>query len=111
VCGLRRLSTVLGLAWSGRTAAQLGVSIERLKTTSFRTIVSDEDGGAERLFSLLDEIETTWTGPATTPHRHVRAVFSRTAWEVIATPRILRPVEPAVQRRLGARRDLPRIPR
>ena len=94
------------LGWTYR--GQLRVSIERLKTTSFRTIVSDEDGGAERLFSLLDEIETTWTGPATTPHRHVRAVFSRTAWEVIATPRILRPVELAVLRRLGARRELAR---
>ncbi len=107
-CGLRRVSTVLGLSWGGRTAAQLRVSIERLKTTSFRTTVCDEDGGAERLFSLLDEIETTWTGPATTPHRHVRAVFSRTAWEVITTPRILRPVELAVLRLLGARRELAR---
>jgi hypothetical protein len=107
-CGLRRLSGVLGLSWGGRTAAQLRIAIERLKTTTYRTIVLDEDGGRERLFSLLDEIETTWTRPATTPHRHVRAVFSRTAWEVIATPRILRPVELAVLRRLGARRELSR---
>jgi hypothetical protein len=39
---------VLGLAWGGRTATQLRVSIERLKTTSFRTTVTDEDSGADQ---------------------------------------------------------------
>jgi hypothetical protein len=41
-CGLGRLSTVLGLSWGGRTASQLRVSIERLETTTFRTIVSED---------------------------------------------------------------------
>jgi hypothetical protein len=107
-CGLRRLSGVLGLAWGGRTATQLRTAIERLKTTSFRASVSDEDGGRERLFSLLDEIETTWVGPPTTIHRRIRAVFSRTAWEVISEPRILRTVDLAVLRRLGPWRELAR---
>ena len=106
-CGLRRLSGVLGLAWGGRTAAQLRTAIERLKTTTYRTIVSDEDGGRERLFSLLDEIETTWVGPPTTIHRRIRAVFSRTAWEVISEPRILRTVDLTVLRTLGPRRARP----
>jgi hypothetical protein len=107
-CGLRRLSGVLGLAWGGRTAAQLRTAIERLKTTTYRTIVSDADGGRERLFSLLDEIETTWVGPPTTIHRRIRAVFSRTTWEVISEPRILRTVDLAVLRKLGPRRELAR---
>jgi hypothetical protein len=107
-CGLRRLSGVLGLAWGGRTATQLRVAIERLKTTTYRTTVSDDDGGRERLFSLLDEIETTWVGPPTTIHRRIRAVFSRTAWEVISEPRILRTVDLAVLRTLGPRRELAR---
>jgi hypothetical protein len=106
--GLRRLSGVLGLAWGGRTAAQLRTAIERLKTTTYRTIVSDADGGRERLFSLLDEIETTWVGPPTTIHRRIRAVFSRTTWEVISEPRILRTVDLAVLRKLGPRRELAR---
>jgi hypothetical protein len=107
-CGLRRLSGVLGLAWGGRTASQLRIAIERLKTTTYRATVADEDGGRERLFSLLDEIETTWVGPPTTIHRRVRAVFSRTAWEVISEPRILRTVDLAVLRTLGPRRELAR---
>jgi hypothetical protein len=107
-CGLRRLSGVLGLAWGGRTATQLRTAIERLKTTAYRATVSDEDGGRERLFSLLDEIETTWVGPPTTIHRRIRAVFSRTAWEVISEPRILRTVDLAVLRTLGPRRELAR---
>jgi hypothetical protein len=107
-CGLRRLSGVLGLAWGGRTAKQLRTAIERLKTTTYRATVSDEDGGRERLFSLLDEIETSWVGPPTTIHRRVRAVFSRTAWEVISEPRILRTVDLAVLRKLGPRRELAR---
>jgi hypothetical protein len=107
-CGLRRLAAVLGLAWGGRTATQLRTAIERLKTTTYRTTIADEDGGRERLFSLLDEIETTWLGPPTTIHRRIRAVFSRTAWEVISEPRILRTVDLAVLRALGPRRDLAR---
>ena len=107
-CGLRRLAGVVGLAWGGRTAAQLRTAIERLKTTTYRTTVADEDGGRERLFSLLDEIETTWVGPPTTIHRRIRAVFSRTAWEVISEPRMLRTVDLAVLRSLGPRRELAR---
>jgi hypothetical protein len=107
-CGLRRLSGVLGLAWGGRTATQLRTAIERLKTTTYRTTVSDADGGRERLFSLLDEIETTWVGPPTTIHRRIRAVFSRTAWEVICELRILRTVDLTVLRTLGPRRELAR---
>jgi hypothetical protein len=107
-CGLRRLSSVLGLSWGGRTATQLRTAIERLKTTSYRATVSEEDGGRERLFSLLDEIETTWVGPPTTIHRRIRAVFSRTAWELISEPRILRTVDLAVLRTLGPRRELAR---
>jgi hypothetical protein len=107
-CGLRRLAGVLGLAWGGRTAAQLRAAIERLKTTTYRTTIADEDGGRERLFSLLDEIETTWVGPPTTIHRRIRAAFSRTAWEVISEPRILRTVDLAVLRTLGPRRELAR---
>jgi hypothetical protein len=107
-CGLRRLSAVLGLAWGGRTATQLRAAIERLKTTTYRATVADEDGGRERLFSLLDEIETTWVGPPTTIHRRIRAVFSRTAWEVISEPRILRTVDLTVLRTLGPRRELAR---
>ncbi len=107
-CGLRRLSSVLGLAWGGRTATQLRTAIERLKTTTYRATVSGEDGGRERLFSLLDEIETTWVGPPTTIHRRVRAVFSRTAWEVISEPRILRTVDLTGLRALGPRRELAR---
>jgi hypothetical protein len=60
------------------------------------------------VFSLLDEIETTWVGPPTTIHRRVRAVFSRTCWEVISEPRILRTVDLAVLRTLGPRRELAR---
>ena len=47
-CGLRRLAGVLGLAWGGRTATQLRTAIERLKTTTYRTTVSDDDGGREK---------------------------------------------------------------
>ena len=107
-CGLRRLAGVLGLTSGGRTATQLRTAIERLKTTTYRTTVSDEDGGRERLFSLLDEIETTWVGPPTTIHRRIRAVFSRIAWEVISEPRILRTVDLSVFRILGPRRELAR---
>jgi Replication initiator protein A len=107
-CGLRRLSGVLGLAYGGRTATQLRTAIERLKTTTYRANVSREDGGRERLFSLLDEIETTWVGPPTTIHRRIRAVFSRTTWDVISEPRILRTVDLAVLRTLGPRRELAR---
>ena len=64
--------------------------------------------GRERLFSLLDEIETTWVGPPTTIHRRIRAVFSRIAWEVISEPRILRTVDLSVFRILGPRRELAR---
>jgi hypothetical protein len=60
------------------------------------------------LFSLLDEIETTWVGPPTTIHRRIRAVFSRTAWEVISEPRTLPTVDLAVLRALGPRRELAR---
>jgi hypothetical protein len=104
-CGLRRLSGVLGLAWGGRTATQLSTAIERLKTMSYRATVSDEDGGRERLFSLIDEIETTSVGPPTTIHRRIRAVFSRTACEAISEPRILRTVDLSVLRTLGPRRE------
>jgi hypothetical protein len=107
-CGLRRLAGVLGLGWGGRTATQLRTAIERLKTTTYRTTVADEDGGRERLFSLLDEIETTWVGPPTTIHRRIRAVFSRTAWEVISEPRVMRTVDLAALRSLGPRRELAR---
>jgi hypothetical protein len=47
-CGLRRLSTVLGLAWGGRTATQRRVSIERLKTTSFRTTLMRGEASGQR---------------------------------------------------------------
>jgi hypothetical protein len=107
-CGLRRLAGLVGLAWGGRTATELRTAIERLKTTTYRTIVSDADGGRERLFSLLDEIETTWVGPPTTIHRRIRAVLSRTAWDVVREPRILRTVDLAVLRTLGPRRELAR---
>jgi hypothetical protein len=105
---LRRLSGVLGLAWGGRTATQLRVAIAWLKATTYRATVSEEVRGRERVFSLLDEIETTWVGPPTTIHGGIRAVFSRTAWEVISEPRIVRTVDLMVLRRLGPRRELAR---
>jgi hypothetical protein len=107
-CGLRRLSTVLGLGWGGRTATQLRVAIERLKSTTYRTTIADDGAGRELLFSLLDEIETTWIGPPTSTRRHVRAVFSRTTWEAVSAPRALRVVDLDALRRLGPRRELAR---
>jgi len=105
---LRRLCALLDLSWSGKTAAELRGAIEKLKTTTYRMTLADDAGGRERLFSLLDEIETTWHGPATTPHRAVQAVFSRTVFEQIAQPRILRPVDLAALKAIGHRRDLAR---
>ena len=105
---LRRLAELLDLTWSGRTASELRSAIEKLKTTTYRMTVADEAGGRERLFSLLDEIETSWHGPPTTPHRAVRAVFSRTVFEEISQPRILRPVDLAALHAIGHRRDLAR---
>lgn len=105
---LRRLCALLDLSWSGKTAAELRAAIEKLKTTTYRMTFTDEVGGRERLFSLLDEIETQWQGPATTPHRAVRAVFSRMVFEQISQPRILRPVDLAALKSIGHRRDLAR---
>jgi hypothetical protein len=105
---LHALAGVVRMSWGGRTAAQLRDGVERLKTTTFRMTFADEEGGRERLFSLLDEIETQWIGPPSTPHRHVRAVFSRTVWEEISRPRILRPVDLEALRALGHRRELAR---
>ena len=105
---LRNLVATLRMSWSGRTAQQLRDGIERLKTTTYRMTFADESGGRERLFSLLDEIETTWIGPPTTPHRRVRAVFSRTVWAEITQPRILRTVDLEALRAIGHRRELAR---
>jgi len=105
---LRNLVACLRMSWSGRTAQQLRDGIERLKTTTYRMTFADGIGGRERLFSLLDEIETTWIGPSTTPHRRVRAVFSRTVWDEITQPRILRVVDLEALRAIGHRRELAR---
>jgi hypothetical protein len=82
--------------------------VERLKSTTYRATIDAADGGSERLFSLLDEIETSWTGPDTSPYRHVRAVYSRTAMELVSAPRMLRPIDLDALRRLGPQRDLAR---
>ena len=105
---LHQLARILRLSWSGRTAELLRRSIERLKTTSYRATIETPTGGAQRLFSILDEIETTWTGPESSPHRHVRAVFSRTSMELVSAPRMLRPIDLDALRRLGPQRDLAR---
>jgi hypothetical protein len=62
--------------------------------------------GFSRLFSLLDRVDTTWSGSPSTPHRHVAAVFSAVVFEAISTPRALRPVDLAVLRALGHQREL-----
>lgn len=109
---LTGLCEVLGWSWSGRAGAQLRLAIERLKTTTYRTTVplddGVEEGGVERLFSLLDEIETTWRGPESSPRRRVRAVFSRTAFQLIKAPKMLRPIDLVALHRLGHQRDLAR---
>ena len=105
---LHQLASVLRLSWSGRVAELLRRSIERLKATTYRATITTRTGGVERLFSILDEIETTWTGPQASPHRHVRAVFSRTTIELVAAPRMLRPIDLDALRRLGPQRDLAR---
>jgi hypothetical protein len=105
---LHQLARILRLTWSGRTSELIRRSVERLKTTTYRATIDGTGGGCERLFSLLDEIETTWTGPATSPYRQVRAVYSRTAMELVSAPRMLRPIDLDALRRLGPQRDLAR---
>ena len=105
---LSYLAAVLGLTFSGQRAKQLRTAIERLKTTTYRATLVNDDGGIERLFSILDEIQTTWTGPPSSPHRHVRAVFSRTTLELLKRPKMLRPIDLGVLRELGPQRDLAR---
>jgi len=106
---LHELSQVLELSWSGRTATQLREAIELLKLTNYEFVVTDgEAGGAQKLFSLLDVVETRWKGPPTAPHRKVQAAFSDVVWEVVSTPRVLRPLDLSVLRRLGPQRSMAR---
>jgi len=104
---LHQLAELLRLSWGGRTSAQLVEAIERLKATSYRVVVQqDAAGGWTDLFSLLDRVQTRWNGPASSPHRHVAAVFSEPIWEAISQPRVLRPVDLDVLHGLGKNRDL-----
>jgi len=103
---LRSLAELLDLSWGGRTAAELRHAIEVLKFTGYRAIGQNQSGGWERLFNLLNDVETQWTGPSTTPHRQVMAVFSDPIWQLISQPRVLRPVELSLLRALGHNREL-----
>jgi len=103
---LRGLAELLSLSWGGKTAAELRDAIELLKLTGYRVTVEVPSRGFSRLFSLLDRVETSWSGPPSTPHRHVTAVFSEVVFEAISAPASLRPVDLAALRSLGHQREL-----
>jgi len=106
---LKRLADVLGMSWSGNTAALLRESIQLLKLTNYYIAVQDGQlGGWDRTFSILDEIQTQWSGPASSPHRHVTAVFSRAIFEQISQHSNIRPLDLAVLRAIGEQRTLAR---
>ena len=74
---------MLRLSWNGRVAELLRRSIDRLKTTTYRATVVTEAGGAERLFSFLDEIETASTAVTCGAGRHAAA---QDYWNVCVVP-------------------------
>lgn len=105
---LRQLAEVLGMSWKGQTATALRRSIDILKLTGYRFIVEDSEAGRDDLFSLLDRVRTRWTGPATTPYRHVSAEFSSVAYAIISDRSQIRPVDLEAIRRIDEQQRLGR---
>jgi hypothetical protein len=105
---LSGLADFLGLSLSGQAVARLRESVELLKATTYQFETSDLSGGWSESFSLLDRDQTAWDGPATSPNRHIRAVFSDVVMEMVSDRRMIRPVDLDTLRRLGEQRDLAR---
>jgi hypothetical protein len=106
---LKRLADVIGMSWSGNTAALLRDSVRLLKHTGYHIAVQHSTvGGWEEDFSILDRVRTEWTGPASSPHRRIRAVFSEAIFEQISTQTTIRPIDLAVLRAIGEQRTLAR---
>jgi len=106
---LKHLADVVGMSWSGNTASMLRESIQLLKLTNYYIAVQDGTlGGWDRTFSILDDVQTVWSGPRTSPHRHVTAVFSRAIFEQITSHTNIRPIDLTVLRGLGEQRHLAR---
>jgi hypothetical protein len=106
---LKHLADVLGLSWSGNTAAMLRESILLLKFTNYYLITQHGDlSGRDDAFSILDRAQTEWTGPPSSPHRRVRAVVSEAVFEQISDRSNIRPIDLNVLRSLGEQRQLAR---
>jgi hypothetical protein len=102
------IAHALGIGDDGKNLARIVSAVESLCLTRYRYVEQSSEGGYSNLFSLLDEVETRWKGPVTSPRRRLRAKLSATVMEAVSDRRMVRPVDVAVLRRLGEQRELAR---
>lgn len=102
------IAHALEIADKGQHLARIVEAVECLCLTRYRYVEQSSERGYSSLFSLLDEVETRWKGPVTSPRRRLRAKLSTTVLEAVSDRRMVRPVDGAVLRRLGEQRELAR---
>jgi hypothetical protein len=105
---LRGLAEILNLSWHGELGAKFRHSVDLLKLTGYRFSLSDETGGEDDLFSLLDRVQTRWSGPPSSPYRRITAVFSQVAYALMQDRQTIRPFDLEVFAALGGQRQLAR---
>ena len=108
VTSTRALAEQLCMSWGGETGEQIKQAIGLLRRTHYCFQLQDPRAGWDQDFTLLHELETAWSGPPTSPHRHIRAVFHPVVFEQLRDRRNIRPIDLEVLRRLGPQRELAR---
>jgi hypothetical protein len=109
----------MGVKRSGQNLAAIVSALESLKATSYKVQFlvrppegSPEDGPKTQraiLFSLIDELDTTWTGPPTSPNRSIRVRLSDQIFMLLRdNTRLLRRVDQKAMLALGPQRRFAR---
>lgn len=109
----------MGVKRSGQNLAAIVSALESLKATSYKVQflvrppagVPDDGLKTQRaiMFSLIDELDTTWTGPATSPNRSIRVRLSDQIFVLLRdNTRLLRRVDQAALQALGPQRRFAR---
>jgi Replication initiator protein A len=105
----------VGVKRSGQNLAAIVSALESLKATSYKVqflVKAPQDGPPTQraiMFSLIDELDTTWTGPATSPNRTIRIRLSDQVFTLLRdNTRLLRRVDKDALARLGPQRRFAR---
>lgn len=109
----------MGVRRSGQNLAAIVAALESLKATSYKVqfLVRPPDGAPDDgpktqraiMFSLIDELDTTWTGAPTSPNRSIRVRLSDQIFILLRdNTRLLRRVDQPALLALGPQRRFAR---